>query len=261
LVRDHLFQFSELNYFFSKLLGDTPKTENCGNCDVCRDPPKTFDATSEARLALTSIFVTGQKFGVSYLIRVIMGDEDKKITKEEHHTLEGVFGAGREIRNSGVWGPGRWRSLFRQLVAAGYVHVDPMFGGLKLDPTWWDFMKGGIRFRFREDREREQGGEGGGESGGLPETPEMPGTTENIYGLLRNLRNEIAREEGIPIYRVFVNETLQELAEVRPKNFENLLKVKGISERKAELYGDRVLRVLRPWTGQRREGREREGKE
>ena len=99
----------------------------CGNCDTCLEPADTWDGTESARMALSTAYLTGQRFGVNHLIDVLRGSEGEKIFQFEHHTIS-VYGIGKALSND------QWRSVFRQLVARGLLSVDlERFGALRLE--------------------------------------------------------------------------------------------------------------------------------
>ena len=105
---------SLLSYFDEQL------AEPCGHCDNCTEPPKTWDATEAARQALSTVYRTGQRYGVGHLLDVLLGRENDRIRSMGHQHLS-VFGIGKTI------GEHQWRSLFRQLVARNLVDVDEGF--------------------------------------------------------------------------------------------------------------------------------------
>ena len=102
---------SLLNYFGDTLPGP------CGNCDTCLEPVDTWDGTEAARMALSAVYRTGQRFGVNHLIDVLRGADNDKILQFDHHQLP-TYGVGKDLDNN------QWRSVFRQLVARGYLSVD-----------------------------------------------------------------------------------------------------------------------------------------
>ena len=103
---------------------DTP----CGNCDNCLAPVATWDGTEAAQMALSAVYRTGQRFGVNYLIDVLRGVENGKVLHNDHHCLP-TFGVGKGLDNT------RWRSVFRQLVARGYLSVDMARWYCKVPPA------------------------------------------------------------------------------------------------------------------------------
>src|SRR6185436_19460755 len=90
---------------------------NCGGCDNCLQPPKTWDATIAAQKAVSCIYRTGQRFGAGHLIDLLMGNETEKAAQFGHTRLS-VFGVGKDLEKR------KWDSVFRQLAAGDYIEVD-----------------------------------------------------------------------------------------------------------------------------------------
>jgi ATP-dependent DNA helicase RecQ len=121
---------SLLGYF-----GD-PLPEPCGNCDNCLQPPQTWDASTAAQKALSCVHRTGQRFGVNYLVDVLLGKDDERIQRFGHHELS-TFGIGQDLSAND------WRAVFRQLVARGYLVADhDNFGGLRMTPACRPLLRG-----------------------------------------------------------------------------------------------------------------------
>ena len=110
--------------------------EDCGNCDNCLNPPQTWDGTEAARKALTCVSRTGQRFGVNYLVDVLIGKDNARIRNWRHDRLE-VFGSGAEHNAA------EWRSIFRQIIAQGCLWVDAdRFDALRLTDQSFPVLRG-----------------------------------------------------------------------------------------------------------------------
>ncbi|MGA7801435.1 MAG: DNA helicase RecQ, partial [Gammaproteobacteria bacterium] len=110
--------------------------EPCGNCDTCLEPPLTWDATVAAQKALSCVHRTGQRFGVNYLIEVLLGSRNERLLRLGHDQLS-TYGIGTELDNAG------WRNLFRQLIARGLLAVDlEGHGGLRLTDASRPVLRG-----------------------------------------------------------------------------------------------------------------------
>ncbi|MEX2365280.1 MAG: DNA helicase RecQ, partial [Pseudohongiellaceae bacterium] len=119
-----------LNYFGETL------TEPCGNCDTCLEPVSTWDGTEAARMALSTVYRTGQRFGVNHLVDVLRGNDSDKIFQFSHQQLP-VYGIGKDLDNN------LWRSVFQQLVARAYLSVDlDRFGALRLEEKCRPLLRG-----------------------------------------------------------------------------------------------------------------------
>jgi ATP-dependent DNA helicase RecQ len=123
--------------------GET-RTEPCGNCDNCLNPPATIDATEMARKALSAVYRTGQRFGVGYVTDVLTAKDGERISRNGHDRLS-VWGVGKDV------GAAEWRLLFRQLVAAGHLNTDEEgHGTLILTERARPLLRGEEAFRMRK---------------------------------------------------------------------------------------------------------------
>jgi ATP-dependent DNA helicase RecQ len=127
-----------LRYF-----GEESATE-CGNCDVCLNPPVTWDATIAAQKLLSCVLRTGQRFGPGHVIDVLLGKTSDKVAKHGHDTLS-TFGIGGDLTDA------QWRSVVRQLLVRGYLHADvEKYGALVLTRAGRPLLRGDMSLRLRE---------------------------------------------------------------------------------------------------------------
>jgi len=221
-----------LDYF-----GDSGKP--CGNCDTCMNPPETFDGTVLAQKALSTVYRTGQRFGVSYLIDVLQGKEDARIRQFGHDNLS-VFNIGADVSKP------EWQSIFRQLVAANLVAVDVQeHGGLRLTPQGQAFLKEKQTLRLR----RYEGTKKRAHAS-LQKAAEEFYANEGDAGLfaaLKALRMELAKAQNVPPYVIFHDKTLREMAIFKPDSMGALMDISGMGERKAERYGRAFLDAIARW--------------
>ncbi len=218
-----------LNYF------DEPLDEPCGHCDLCLEPAETWDGTEAARKALSCVYRSGQSFGVNHLVDILLGRENDKITRFGHHHLS-TFGIGKELDQA------TWRSVFRQLVARGYVNVDfAGHGVLKLDNSCRRLLKGLETIEFRRDRLEKTIKYK--EVGRLMVREEDKGLWEQ----LRKLRRELAEEQDVPAYIIVNDKTLMEIVHYHPTTVAEFAQINGIGEYKIEKYGEAFLDVLRSY--------------
>lgn len=207
--------------------------EPCGNCDNCLQPPPTWDASEAARKALSCVYRSGQRFGVNYLIDVLRGKPEARIQDNGHHRLT-TFGIGNELSGS------EWRSLFRQLIARGYLDIDSAgHGGLRLTEQCRTLLRDQerltLRRQLRSDKKRQTS-----RTGRVPPAPD----DQPVFEALRALRLRIARQEGVPPYVIFHDSTLQEMARLRPASAADLAEINGVGERKLSRYGPRFLELI-----------------
>lgn len=207
----------------------------CGNCDNCLAPPATWDATVPAQKALSCVYRSGQRFGVGHLIDILRGSDSERIRQFGHDKLS-TYGIGKDLDARG------WRGVFRQLVAASLLQVDPeSHGGLRLTDASRDVLKGRRQMMMRRDspvaRERERGG---------PRTG-LPVQAEDLalFNALRGLRAALAREQNVPAFVIFHDSTLRNIAEQRPTSVDALGRVGGIGGSKLSRYGEQLVEIVR----------------
>jgi ATP-dependent DNA helicase RecQ len=206
--------------------------EHCGNCDNCLDPPQTWDATVAAQKALSCVFRTGQRFGAGHVIDVLLGKSTDKVIQFGHQKAS-TFGIGAELNDR------QWRSVLRQLVAAGVLSVDlEGYGGLRLTPASRAVLKGEQPITLRLDPVRKA------PQKAAREAPTMHAHDESLWQALREARLRIARRQGVPPYVIFHDSTLREMLARRPRTLDDLAEVSGVGARKLEQYGETFLSVL-----------------
>ena len=223
-----------LAYFGEEL--DQP----CGNCDTCLSPPKTFDGTLAAQKALSAIYRTGQRFGVGYLVDILAGKLDPRISKNAHDKLN-VYGAGKDLK------PDIWRGLFRQLMASGHIAADTDgHGSLTLTERARPLLRGEEQFLMREaavsaksTREKKTSQDASSSAASLSSSG------HDVYASLKALRHNLATEASLPPYVICHDRTLVELAQIRPRTATALHDITGLGERKIARYGAAFLEVIR----------------
>jgi ATP-dependent DNA helicase RecQ len=214
-----------LNYFGDVL------PEPCGNCDNCLEPVDTWDGTEAARMALSAVYRTGQRFGVKHVVDVLLGVETDKITQYGHDQLP-TYGIGKTLDNN------QWSSVFRQLVARGYLCVDvERFGALRLEEKCRPLLRGDEPIELRRDIKKK-------EAKRLTKTFLSADIDEALWEVLRECRRELADEQGIPPYIIFHDRTLQEMCVTVPQNMEQFSQLGGVGERKLEKYGPGFLQAI-----------------
>ena len=218
-----------LQYF-----GETLQAQ-CGNCDICLNPPRTWDATVAAQKLLSSVYRTGQRFGSGHVIDVLLGKDSPKVRQFGHHQLS-TYGIGTEISAM------QWRSITRQLLVQGYLMMnDDRFGALQLTDKSRSLLKGEIKLYLREDLLRDEPSNRSSSRGRtVPSSPQ----NKVLWEALREARQQIAQANGIPAYQVFHDATLMDMIERRPQTKQAMLNVNGVGQHKLELYADAFLAVL-----------------
>ena len=208
--------------------------EACGNCDVCLDPPETFDGSVAAQKLLSCIYRTGERFGQAHVISVLLGDLDERIGNLGHDKLT-TFGIGREHdRNA-------WRSIVRQLVAHGLIAVDVAgHGGLSISSSGRQFLreKPSMSLRVLKKARSER------KSARRDAKALFPATDRALFEKLRAKRLELAKAQNVPPYVIFHDRTLTEMAARCPRSIAQLAAIHGAGEAKLARYGEAFLEVI-----------------
>jgi ATP-dependent DNA helicase RecQ len=216
-----------LEYF-----GDT--CAPCGNCDTCHAPPETFDGTVAARKAISCVYRTGQRFGVNYLIDVLLGADDVRI-RDFGHDRQSTFGIGTEFNKN------QWRGIFRQLAAAGLLQVDTdNHGGLSITEQGKAFLQSGDALTLRQARAIK--------APRSRRAAAVSGTTSGadtaLFDALRAQRLELAKAQDVPPYVIFHDKTLHSMAAVKPASLNEMAGISGVGEAKLARYGRTFLDVI-----------------
>ncbi len=206
----------------------------CGNCDNCIEPPQTWDATLSAQKALSAVYRTGQRFGVNYLVDVLLGKDNERIRRFGHDRLT-VYGLGEELDAN------RWRSVFRQLVAHGLLSVDVEgHGSLQLTELSRPVLRGETALELRHDPKPEK-------KARAKRRDTVPEARRDLWELLRGKRLELAQEQGVPPYVIFHDATLLQMLELAPTTLAAMAELDGVGEKKLERYGQAFLDVLQDY--------------
>jgi ATP-dependent DNA helicase RecQ len=221
-----------LDYF-----GETGSSA-CGNCDTCLTPVEHYDGTVVAQKALSCIHRTGQRFGAGYLTNVLLGKADARMRRFGHDQVS-TFGIGTEL------GAEQWKSVYRQLVAAGLASVDiEGHGGLRLTEASRPLLRGEQRLELRRDPDRKHQRAARREPGPVPTQFPADPEAQALWERLRTRRRQLAADQGVPPFTVFHDSTLRELVSTRPRNHDELACISGVGVAKLERYGDAFLAEL-----------------
>ena len=217
-----------LGYF-----GETLERD-CGNCDVCLDPPQRYDGTEHAQKVLSCVYRVGQRFGARHVVDVLRGADSARIHDLGHDRLT-TYGIGRDLSADA------WMGVIRQLVHLGCLRQDIAdYSVLKLTPASTPVLRGERRVELAVGRE-------GRRPGGVKRqrlTADGLNVDEALFDRLRALRKRLASEEGVPAYVVFSDATLAAMAALRPRTREELRRVSGVGEAKLARYGAAFLAEL-----------------
>ena len=219
-----------LGYFGERLAGD------CGNCDVCLDPPVLYDATIDAQKVLSAVYRVGERFGAQYVIDVLRGVSNERTVANGHDALS-VFGAGAETSKND------WQSVIRQLIHHGYLYQDiANYSTLKLTDEVGPVLRGEIEVRLA--RAKPKAARGSAEERtrrGSKAARGVAEADEELFDRLRELRRLLAAEQNVPAYVVFADAALADMATGKPSTEDEFLKVSGVGAVKLQRYGEAFL--------------------
>lgn len=216
------------------------KSEPCGNCDVCHNAPEVFDGTVAAQKAISAAYRTGQRFGVGYLVDVLMGKEDDRIISFGHDK-QSTFGVGQEFNKP------EWQNIFRQLVSQGFLEVNVAeYNTIRISDRGASFLRDkDAKIVMRKATEKSKAARTRAKSKAVGVSLEIESDADQeLFEQLKNVRQMIAKKQNVPAYVIFHNKTLAEMAKAKPQNFDEMLEVGGIGESKLKRYGQPFLDVI-----------------
>jgi ATP-dependent DNA helicase RecQ len=218
-----------LGYFGEELATD------CGNCDICLNPPETFDASVAAQKVLSCVYRVGERFGVKHVVDVLRGADTERIRTLGHDRLS-TYGIGAEMDTA------HWSSITRQLIHRGYLIQDiASYSVLKLTPKARPVLRGEeplelARPRISEKRAKRKK---------TPKTAESLAPADmELFEALRELRKELADEQGVPPYVIFGDVTLVQMSRDKPSTEEEMLEITGVGQVKLQRHGDEFLAAI-----------------
>lgn len=216
-----------LEYF-----GDTLPAD-CGNCDGCLTPVKTWEGTEPARKLLSAVYRTGQRFGAAHVIDVLCGKSTDKVRQNGHAGLS-VFSIGADIDAT------VWRSIIRQLIVRGFLRSDAQrYGALVLTEQSRGLLRGDVQVAFREDPKKITGTVSRSAA-----AVAIPVEDEALWEALRACRQSLASEHNVPPYVIFHDRSLREMLTMRPRTATDMLEISGVGQTKLDRYGAQFLSVL-----------------
>ena len=218
-------------------------TEPCGNCDTCLEPVLTWDGTIASQKALSAVRRTGERFGQSHLIDLLLGHANDRMARLGHDRLP-TFGVGSDLDRR------TWQSVFRQLVAGGFLEVDvDGYGGMRLAGDATKVLRGERALQLRHDptpargRSRAQGAPKAAPAGLASDAD------RDLFEALRAKRRELAKASGLAPFMVFPDRTLIDLAMKKPANLAALDTIHGIGQAKRARWGNDFLAVIHGFAG------------
>jgi len=211
------------------------ESEPCGNCDVCLNPVETVDGADDARKILFAAQMTGERFGATHLVDLLLGKANEKAQAQGHTELS-VFAAGRNHPRP------VWQSLIRQLVGGGFLTLDVAgYGGLSIAQKGHALLNGDAEFRYRPDMIRSAKSKSRA-SVAAEMDADVP---QPLLQRLKARRTDLARERSVPAYVIFPDKTLIEMAKSQPADRRDFARLHGVGEAKLERFADAFLDEIR----------------
>ena len=202
----------------------------CGNCDLCLHGVESFDGTVDAQKAMSAIVRTGQRFGTEHLVNILVGNATEAVQRYRHETLP-TFGVG-SVRKAA-----EWRSIFRQIYAAGLIALDIVeHGRWTITDAGWRVLRGQDKIELRQDVLAPGKGKRGRKAA-LAAAADSADADPRLLESLKKLRTALARQQQVPAYVIFPDRTLIDMAARRPTSLAQMLEVDGIGQVKLERYG------------------------
>ena len=221
-------------------------TEDCGNCDVCKNPPQRFDGTVIVQKALSAIVRTEQQIGTSILVDILRGNNTPDVSEKGYQQLK-TFGAGREV-------PARdWQDYLLQMLQLGYFEIAYNENNhLKITNSGSDVLFGRSQARLAVIRREESAPAKGRKKKPTIPVRELPlglpnTESEELFEALRALRKRLADQEALPAYIVLSDKVLHLLSTARPTTMEAFGNISGIGEYKKKKYGKDFVELIRKY--------------
>ena len=240
-----------LNYF-----GET-SSKDCGHCDVCNNPPRTFDGTVLTQKALSAVVRAGEKIAVGTCIEILRGMQTPTIARNHYNELK-TFGVGKDVSVRD------WQTYLLQMLQMGFFEVAyNMHNQMKVTPLGWKVLKGEhqVSLAIMENEERaprQQRVNRPSRGSSIPVVhaervifeDEMAGVEDKkLFEYLRKIRKNLADEQGYPPYIVLSDKSLHELTKMKPTTLQAFGLISGIGEFKIKKYGDTFIKAIKKYTG------------
>lgn len=240
-----------LNYF-----GET-SSKDCGHCDVCNNPPRTFDGTVLTQKALSAVVRAGEKIAVGTCIEILRGMQTPAITRNHYNELK-TFGVGKDVSVRD------WQTYLLQMLQMGFFEVAyNMHNQMKVTPLGWKVLKGEHQVSLvivenEERAPRQQRVNRPARGSSIPVVhaervifeDEMAGVEDKkLFEYLRKIRKNLADEQGYPPYIVLSDKSLHELTKMKPTTLQAFGLIGGIGEFKIKKYGDTFIKAIKKYTG------------
>ena len=207
------------------------KNIKCGNCDLCDNPPETFDGTEPVRKALSAILRSDQYFGAGHVIDILLGNLTDKVANQSHQNLT-TFGVGKELSRV------KWKAVLRQMMGHDLIRPDvERYGALRMTKKALPILRGEQSITLRLDTINSA--KRSHTIKALVSDDDAP-----VLSALKAKRRALAENAGVPAYIIFTDKTLVEMAQRRPVNLDEMSQINGVGTKKLEKFGTIFLAVI-----------------
>ena len=221
-----------LSYFNEEVIRD------CGNCDVCKNPPMRFDATLLAQKALSAMARTNEKVAMTMVIDILRGSNNKRIIDNRYHEIK-TFGVGKELKAD------EWADYLQQMLNSGVMDIAYDEGhAYRLNNASWAVLKEGrkvqlVRYKPFEERQAER------EAIPTKEKTKKEVIKDALFEKLRELRKRLADDKNIPPFVIFSDATLSDMSQQKPLTQDAMLNVSGVGQMKYQQYGEIFIHEIK----------------
>ena len=207
------------------------KNIKCGNCDLCDNPPETFDGTELVRKALSAVLRSDQYFGAGHVIDILLGNLTDKVANHSHQNLT-TFGVGKELSRV------KWKAVLRQMMGHDLIRPDvERYGALRMTKKALPILRGEQSITLRLDTFNSA--KRNHTIKALVSDDDAP-----VLSALKAKRRALAENAGVPAYIIFTDKTLVEMAQRRPLNLDEMSQINGVGTKKLEKFGTIFLAVI-----------------
>lgn len=221
---DYCYTSKCLRAYILQYFGETEVMENCSNCSNCNDTREEKDITLEAQKIFSCVYRMKERFGVNMIADVLKGSENKKVLSASLDKLS-TYGIMKEFTQKQI------ATLINKLIADEYLTItDDAYPVVKLKPNSYAVLRNQQKVFMK-----------------INKVQKAVKIDNELFAVLSTLRKEISLKENIPPFMIFHDSTLKEMSEYMPSTLDSLLLIKGVGERKAEVYGKYFLEAIRKY--------------
>ncbi len=219
--------------------GEAWPADNCGACDICTGSVMQIDISRDAKILMSAMARTNERFGILHVIDIVMGADTKRVKELGHDTVK-TFGAGRDKDKN------HWRFIVNELLAQELIKQDgDRYPVLKLTAKGTGVLTGsGQVFGLKREETKK--------SAGRRKTAEAGGYDQTLFERLRVVRKKIAEEQHVPPYVIFSDKTLHEMCRHFPTTASAMRQITGVGDVKLERYGERFIVEIKAY-GEKKE--------